>query len=89
MQEELLEILEQFWNQIDAKKTGRLKLNEFVLNIKMAYPPVHLAELLRFEIIPARLLDEVNMQPSLSGSMLSVKLCYRRLWKLLPILSLS
>lgn len=59
--------------QMDDRKTGRINESQFVYNIKRIASPNQLKEFLSFNIIPGELLEEVNMQPSLNGSMLSVR----------------
>ncbi len=58
---------------MDERKTGRVNENQFVYNAKRIASPSQLKELLNFDLIPPVLLDEVNMQPSVGGSLISVR----------------
>ena len=58
---------------MDEKKTGRINENQFVYNVKRIASPSQLKDLLSFDLIPTYLLDEINMQPSVNGSMSSLR----------------
>ena len=73
MQEELRDVTELVMIQMDDKKTGRINENQFVYNAKRIASPTQLKDLLSFDLIPPKLLDEVNMQPSVNGSMSSLR----------------
>ena len=70
---ELRDVTELVMIQMDDKKTGRINENQFVYNVKRIVSPSQLKDLLKFDLIPTFLLDEVNMQQSVNGSMASLK----------------
>lgn len=47
---------------------GLIDRQQFITGVQRQIPPDELEELLRFDIIPAQLLDEANMLPSLQSS---------------------
>lgn len=71
--EELGTVTDIFMNQLDERKTGRINEDQFVYNVKRIVAPNQLKEFLKFEIIPSDLIDEAHMEPSISGSMISLR----------------
>jgi hypothetical protein len=59
-------------SHLDLNKTGRITENQFVSAIRRKYSDKILNDMLRFDLIPLEVLDEANMQPSLSGSMVNL-----------------
>ena len=60
-------------SQLDRNNTGRINENQFVNSIKREFKVSELRDLLNFDLIPAEVLDEVNMQPSLAGSRVNLR----------------
>lgn len=52
---------------------GQLNQQQFVTGVQRLIPPDELEELLRFDIIPSHILEEVNQLPSLPGSAMDVR----------------
>jgi len=59
-------------SHLDLNNTGRITENQFVGAIRRKYSDKSLNDMLRFDLIPLEVLDEANMQPSLSGSMVNL-----------------
>ncbi len=65
-------ITDTLMSHLDLNKTGRITENQFVSAIRRKYSDKILNDMLRFDLIPLEVLDEANMQPSLSGSMVNL-----------------
>lgn len=52
---------------------GKVNREQFIAGVRRSIPPNELDELLKFEIIPSHLLDEVNAVQSLSSSTTNVR----------------
>ena len=63
---------ELLMSHLDLNNTGRITENQFVGAIRRKYSDKSLNDMLRFDLIPLEVLDEANMQPSLSGSMVNL-----------------
>lgn len=59
--------------QLDTKKTGSINETQFVTNIIRNYSDNQISEMLKFDLIPNEVLDDANMQPSLSGSQMNMR----------------
>lgn len=59
--------------QMDERKTGKISENAFIYNVKRLIPPRQLESYLKFDIIPPEIMESVNMEPSISGSMISMR----------------
>jgi hypothetical protein len=58
---------------LDINNTGRVSENQFLNSIRRNYSINELNRFLKFDIIPNEVLDEANMQPSVYGSVMSVR----------------
>lgn len=54
-------------NQLDPRNTGKITERAFLSNTRRLYTEKQLRPMLRFELIPYEIVNEVNMQPSVAG----------------------
>lgn len=62
-----------FMKQFDTKRTGHINETQFVTNALRQHSEEQIKDMLHIDIIPAELLNETNMQPSVAGSHLNMR----------------
>ncbi len=75
-------------SQLDINNTGRINENQFLNSIRRNYSINELNRFLKFDIIPNEVLDEANMQPSVHGSVMSVRSNRVRYFKKIKIMNM-
>ncbi|CAF3376252.1 unnamed protein product [Rotaria socialis] len=63
----------QFMQQLGGNDQVKINMSQFIMGVQRAIPPNELEELLKFDIIPAHLLDEASVLPSLQGSSSNIR----------------
>ena len=70
------ESFEKEKHQIEKLSLGQVEMQQFVGGVQRHIPPDELEELLSFEIIPSKVLDEANMLSSLQSSAANLRHTY-------------
>ncbi|CAF0924032.1 unnamed protein product [Adineta steineri] len=74
--DEIKALSHQFMRQLQANERGQLNMEQFIAGVQRCFSPGELEELLKFDIIPAHLLDEANAISSLQSSSTNLRNAY-------------